>query len=340
MANEHTVSNRIDTSKVKRFVTSLLPDERTRTIYLSMFLESLKQANSYGSNKWSVYYENGRIRLVVGGHIVSTIQRAQLSDQLGRIWLALDKNLLDEYKVERDKINDPESWDWDNAEYWSYERISSRNGFYILSRDHFYIWPVIRKFHFASIHKAARYALRRDSQLKCAYDLLTYLRIELGEDVPNPDYRDLHGANPIQDLDEFEATYKELPETEREAIVQSRVGQGEFRNKLIRYWKGCAVTECEHLGLLRASHIKPWRSSDNIERLDVFNGLLLIPNLDSAFDNGLISFDNDGKLIISALLTSKDRNKLSIHPEMCIRKLDARHVKYLEYHRQNVFKKN
>ena len=82
------------------------------------------------------------------------------------------------------------------------------------------------------------------------------------------------------------------------------------------------------------------RSSDNIERLDVFNGLLLIPNLDSAFDNGLVSFDNEGKLIISDLLTSKDRDKLGIHPEMCVRKLDARHVKYLEYHRKNVFRKN
>lgn len=336
MANEHTVSNRIDTSKVKRFVTLLLPDERSRTIYLSTFLESLKQANSYGSNKWSVYYENGRIRLVVGGHIVSTIQR----DYVSKIWLALDQTLLSELKTERDKVNDSESWDWDDGKWSSYKRISSKNGFYIPSEDHSHIWPVIRRFHFASIREAARYVLRRDSQLKCSYDLLAYLRVKLGQDVPNPDYRDLHGANPIQDLDEFEATYKELPETERKAIVQSRVGQGEFRNKLIRYWRGCAVTGCESLGLLRASHIKPWRSSDNVERLDVFNGLLLTPNLDSAFDNGLITFDHAGKLIISDLLASKDRNKLSLHPGMCIRKLDARHVKYLEYHCQNVFKKN
>lgn len=336
MADENTVSNGIDTSKVKRFVTSLLPDKRTRTIYLSMFLESLKQANSYGSNKWSVYYENNHIRLVVGGHIVFTIQR----DFVSKIWLALDRNLLDELKAEQHKISDSENWQWDNGKWSSYKRISSRNGFYIPSKDHSYIWPVIRRFHFASIHEAARFVLRRDSQSKCSYDLLTYLRIELGEDVPNPDYWDLHGANPIQDLDEFKATYDKEPETEREAIVQSRVGQGEFRNKLIRYWKGCAVTGCDHLGLLRASHIKPWRSSDNIERLDVFNGLLLIPNLDSAFDNGLVSFDNEGKLIISDLLTGKDRDKLGIHPEMCVRKLDARHVKYLEYHRKNVFRKN
>jgi hypothetical protein len=125
--DEDAVSNHTDTSRVKRFVTSLLPDERIRTIYLSMFLESLKQANSHGSNKWSVYYENGRIRLVVGGHIVHTIQR----DYVSKTWLALDQTLLSELKTERDKVNGSESWDWDVGKWSSYRRISSRNGFYI-----------------------------------------------------------------------------------------------------------------------------------------------------------------------------------------------------------------
>jgi 5-methylcytosine-specific restriction protein A len=54
--------------------------------------------------------------------------------------------------------------------------------------------------------------------------------------------------------------------------------------------------------LLKASHIKPWRDSDNAERLDIYNGLLLIPNLDSAFDKGYISFDDGGKIIISDMI--------------------------------------
>lgn len=118
------------------------------------------------------------------------------------------------------------------------------------------------------------------------------MRIELGQIIPSPDYGSLSDASIIQDIDEFNMTYTEVSETEREAIVQSRVGQGKFREDLIRYWGKCAVTGCELIKILKASHIKPWRYSSNIERLDKFNGLLLIPNLDSTFDNGLISFDN------------------------------------------------
>ena len=40
--------------------------------------------------------------------------------------------------------------------------------------------------------------------------------------------------------------------------------------------------------ILIASHIKPWRVSNNNERLDVYNGLLLLPNLDKLFDKGYI----------------------------------------------------
>ena len=51
--------------------------------------------------------------------------------------------------------------------------------------------------------------------------------------------------------------------------------------------------------MLLASHIKPWRDSNHQERLDKFNGLLLLANLDKAFDLGFISFDDSGKVPIS-----------------------------------------
>ena len=54
------------------------------------------------------------------------------------------------------------------------------------------------------------------------------------------------------------AEYLDLSSTEREAIVKSRIGQGQFRESLINYWSACAVIGCKEAKLLRASHIKPW----------------------------------------------------------------------------------
>ncbi len=97
---------------------------------------------------------------------------------------------------------------------------------------------------------------------------------------------------------------------------------------------GCAVTGYKSTKLLIASHIKPWRSSDNKERLDMFNGLLLIPNLDKAFDKGFISFKKNGDVLISELLQKPEL--LGINPELRV-KVSDQHQQYLEYHRDIVF---
>lgn len=97
-----------------------------------------------------------------------------------------------------------------------------------------------------------------------------------------------------------------LTNTEREVIGQGRIGQDKFRSDLINYWKSCAITGCKIIEILKASHIKPWRDSTNIERLDLYNGILLIPNLDSAFDSGLISFEDNGKIMISNRLSKAE----------------------------------
>ncbi|GAK59599.1 hypothetical protein U27_06584 [Candidatus Vecturithrix granuli] len=91
------------------------------------------------------------------------------------------------------------------------------------------------------------------------------------------------------------------------------------------------MTGCQETRILRASHIKPWRVCNNFERLDVFNGLLLLPNLDAAFDQGLITFDRQGKIMISPSFR-KSASMLGITEDMKIQ-LDERHQTYLAYHR-------
>jgi len=126
-----------------------------------------------------------------------------------------------------------------------------------------------------------------------------------------------------------------IPETERNSQILARIGQGKFRAQLVHYWKGCAVTQCDTMSVLKASHIKPWKDSDNRERLDQFNGLLLIPNLDALFDQGLISFANNGAILVSDLI-SRSANSLGVHERMKVR-LTENHEKYMAYHRANIF---
>ncbi len=132
--------------------------------------------------------------------------------------------------------------------------------------------------------------------------------------------------------------YMNLPTSEREAIVKARRGQGRFRKYLIKYWDGCAVTGCREESLLIASHIKPWKHSSLKEKIYPYNGLLLTPSLDAAFDGGYISFDNEGSILISERLTSVDADALAIHAEMRLRRIEPEHREYLEYHRKQIFK--
>jgi len=145
--------------------------------------------------------------------------------------------------------------------------------------------------------------------------------------------------NTLEEIEKFHSSYEDLQDTEREAVIQSRIGQGKFRNDLIAYWrKKCAVTGCQKVEMLRASHIKPWSEANHQERLDCYNGLLLVPNLDAAFDAGYISFSDDGKIMISRHLTKDDQNRLGIHPNLSIDGLSKQHVEYLQYHREHKFK--
>ncbi|MEX1013744.1 MAG: HNH endonuclease [Candidatus Paceibacterota bacterium] len=123
-------------------------------------------------------------------------------------------------------------------------------------------------------------------------------------------------------------------ETDKIALVKYRIGQGAFRDNLLSYWKGCAVTGYKKHSMLIASHIKPWRDSNNQERLDKYNGLLLTPNLDKAFDTGFISFAGNGKILISEVL--KSPGILGIEDSMKIN-FEKSHQQYLEYHRNMVF---
>lgn len=125
--------------------------------------------------------------------------------------------------------------------------------------------------------------------------------------------------------------------TEKDSSVKSRIGQGIFRKGLIEYWHGCAISQCPLTWMLIASHIKPWRDADNQERLDPYNGLLLLPNYDKLFDLGYISFNSKGKIMYSRLLDKFDRETIGLTNNLHLVKLEEQHLKYLKYHNDNCF---
>ncbi len=133
--------------------------------------------------------------------------------------------------------------------------------------------------------------------------------------------------------------YSALPSKEKEAIIKARIGQGRFRNEVIKYWSNCAVTNCDQLDLLIASHIKPWVECSLLEATDPYNGLLLSPSLDSAFDGGYIAFSDDGKIIISQSLSVSNQKALGLDSSLKLRKVSSKHLPYFEFHRKNLFEK-
>ncbi|WP_426408751.1 HNH endonuclease [Bradyrhizobium ganzhouense] len=145
------------------------------------------------------------------------------------------------------------------------------------------------------------------------------------------------GSPITRDLAQIEADVS-IDKTTRKALIDARLGQGRFRYDIEKRWEeGCAVINCKLRPLLRASHIKPWRASTNQERLDPANGLLLSAHLDALFDSGLISFRDDGVMLISSSIPPRDAANLQI-PSGLRRRLMRTERQYLEYHRKTIFK--
>ncbi len=145
---------------------------------------------------------------------------------------------------------------------------------------------------------------------------------------------------PDELLHTFQAKTATLPSTtEAERQVIQRVGQDLFRESLLEFWEGrCAVTGLAVPALLRSSHIKPWADCEtDAERLDVFNGLLLAPHLDAAFDRGFITVEDSGAVVVSERLDGVARGILGLGVPLTVSRLAEGHKRYLGWHRERVF---
>lgn len=127
--------------------------------------------------------------------------------------------------------------------------------------------------------------------------------------------------------------------TERLNIVKSRIGQGEYRERLLKkYNNECIITHIKIPEVLIASHIKPWAVSNNSERVNSNNGFILSATYDRLFDRGLISFENNGRILLSSMITSENAQILKLENKKIYDiKYNACMNDFLEYHRDVIF---
>lgn len=144
---------------------------------------------------------------------------------------------------------------------------------------------------------------------------------------------------PTLPLETFLDETAELDATEAVREQKVRIGQDIFRKTLLDYWEGaCPLTGITDRALLRASHMKPWAQCEtDAERLDAHNGLLLSSLWDAAFDEGLVTFSDDGAVIPSPQLSPQAAERLDLEnaPPLALR---PDHLPYLAHHRAFVWR--
>lgn len=141
-------------------------------------------------------------------------------------------------------------------------------------------------------------------------------------------------------LNENDGIVNEILETEAKIQTKMRIGHQNYKEKLLRLWNNeCAICKINIPELLRASHAKPWRDSNQQERIDPYNGLLLCAHHDALFDKGFITFNENGEILLSQQLINSNPNIYAINPSTKIH-IFEKSSKYLLWHQSYIFKKN
>lgn len=235
---------------------------------------------------------------------------------------------------------------WDNPNVFSYTGegqigdMSFTKGNLAL-RDH--IQNGKRVFLFESAHRAhvkficeveyfdVKTVSTKDTNGNLRIGLMFFLKRK-GASIP---YQPSLFVTSINEIEPVKLLQNILPNvTEKIGLFTSRIGQGAYRERIIHRWEyKCAVTGFEKLNVLVASHIVPWSESDDNERLDVHNGILLSPTYDALFDRHLITFENSGKIILTDTIESKAFEKIGVTGKEKIKSLSQFNHEYLDRHR-------
>lgn len=208
--------------------------------------------------------------------------------------------------------------------------------FYIGSRDN--AWDLIREISIPNLTHLNIHKMRSDVN---EYEIIYYFELIFDNTQGLPfeiPYKKPTIAETIVQSIDNDMT---LDETIKDALIKARKGQGKFRTNTLSIMHACPFTNITNMRLLRASHIIPWAECLTAQdRLDGNNGLTFTPTYDTLFDLGYISFQDDGTLLISPLMTNEDSEALMLikDKKYQINNENGQRNKYLSYHRKNIFK--
>lgn len=130
-----------------------------------------------------------------------------------------------------------------------------------------------------------------------------------------------------------------IGETEKTQLIKARKGQGIFRLNVEKLESRCRLTRVADKRFLIASHIKPWASATNSERLDGYNGLLLAPHADRLFDRGWISFGDGGEVLLAAPEIATLMLAWGLDPQKNVGIFSKKQSNYLAYHREYILRR-
>ncbi|WP_128545429.1 HNH endonuclease [Larkinella soli] len=144
----------------------------------------------------------------------------------------------------------------------------------------------------------------------------------------------------VEDVIEVEQIINaQIRQTEKDQLIKARVGQGIFRSRVLEIEKCCRLTEISNETFLIASHIKPWKESNSSEKLDKYNGLMLTPHVDKLFDKMLISFTNQGDILVAEEWVTDLMKKCGLDPKKNVGPFYPEQQVYLEFHRDRFYER-
>ncbi|MBB1432062.1 HNH endonuclease [Pseudoalteromonas sp. SG43-4] len=156
----------------------------------------------------------------------------------------------------------------------------------------------------------------------------------LERDLSNPNCFDVYISSKSKSNS---ITPKNKPKnTTAETKVNVRRGQDYFKALVSDVCNArCVVTGVKDQtpSILIGSHIKAWSKSSDEERMDGENGLLLAPHIDKLFDVYLISFSDNGEILVSNKLSPTVLDNWGVNLNK-IYSLTPKQFEYMKVHRK------
>ena len=170
--------------EIRQLFEKLFPKRTLRLRWLSLLADHIRIAQAHVPDNWIVRLHSNRdgIRLIVGDLVPFEIG-------CGKVWMALDREQLDETPQGTVSLNSEQSWQWETKDYPVYKYVPSRNGYYFPNADPSEkLLPIIWNLNAAFIKRIGDKGRRLRHQSREAYQpaVLEFLRQELKQPIPEP----------------------------------------------------------------------------------------------------------------------------------------------------------